>query len=393
LFEFIFLDILLIALLLAIFPYFVRLLVLVYSHFVNSVSNSKIEELPTSIEMPKISIVLPVFNEEKLIVRKVQNLLSLKYPDGKFEVVIVDGCSTDKTVELIKSFEDQRIVLVQNKTREGVTQATKDGVRISMGDIVVLTDTEALFKEDALQLLAYDLRDSSVGAITGMEEIVNPKDNFVTQMEHTHRSFYNLFSISESILFSTSYFRGEFAAIRKPLFPMNVDSDKGILDVEIALSAIKAGYRAKCDPNIKFYGLAANEVGDRNRQKIQRATLNQECILKNRDLLFMNNLYGRVIFPTKFAIHIISPVLFFASIFLFPFALFELPWQFGVFVLGIFLVCFLVPKTRDIFLTFALSQIYLLIGLLKATIFGHPKFLKQVESTRRNFDTISDKDS
>ena len=91
---------------------------------------------------------------------------------------------------------------------------------------------------------------------------------------------------------------------------MNVDSDQGILDVEMALSAIRVGFRARCDPRIKFYGLAANKVDDRNRQKIQRATLNQECILKNKDLLFAHNFYGRVIFPTQFAIHIISPVLF-----------------------------------------------------------------------------------
>jgi cellulose synthase/poly-beta-1,6-N-acetylglucosamine synthase-like glycosyltransferase len=279
--------------------------------------------------------------------------------------------------------------LVQNERREGVTQATKDGVQVSTGDVIVLTDTEAMFEDTALQLLADDLKNPAIGAITGVEEIVNSKDNLVTQMEHTHRSFYNLFSISESIVCSTSYFRGEFAAIRKHLFPMNVDSDKGILDIEIALSAIRSGYRAKCDPRIKFYGLATDRLNDRNRQKIQRATLDQECILKNRDLLFTPNFYGRVIFPTKFAIHIISPILFFVSALLFPVALLELPWTIDVFVLGAFAVCCLIPNVRNLFLTFAQSQIYLLIGLMKATFLGRPKFPKQVKSTRRNFDPVS----
>jgi hypothetical protein len=278
--------------------------------------------------------------------------------------------------------------LIRNEKREGVTQATKDGVRVSTGDVVILTDTEALFEENALQLLADDLRHPEIGAITGMEEIVNPKDNLATQMEHTHRLFYNLFGVSESIVYSTSYFRGEFAAIRKFLFPTSVDS-KGILDVEIAISAIRAGYRAKIDPRIKFFGLAADRFSDRNLQKIQRATLNQECILKNKDLLFSHNFYGRVIFPTKFGMHITSPVLFFVSTLLFPLALFEVPWQIDTFVLSVFVVCCLVPKVRNIFLTFAQSQVYLSMGLLKATIFGRPKFLKQVESTRRNFDPVS----
>jgi cellulose synthase/poly-beta-1,6-N-acetylglucosamine synthase-like glycosyltransferase len=389
LFEAIFLILFIIIFILALFPYFVRIFTLSYSRILKSSSAFKIDESSDSQELPKISVILPVFNEEKIIVRKMQNLLSLKYPSAKFEIIVVDGCSTDNTVELVKSFEDKRVTLIQNGKREGVTQATKDGVKISTGDIVVLTDTEAMFEENALQILADDFKNPSIGAITGMEEIVNPKDNLVTQMEHTHRSFYNMFSISESIIYSTSYFRGEFAAIRKTLFPINIDSDKGILDVEIALSAIRAGYRAKCDPQIRFYGLAADKVSDRSRQKIQRATLNQECLIKNRDLLFTGNFYGRVILPATFATHMISPVLFLASILLLPFALFELPWQLDILVFSFVVICCLVPKVRGVFLTFALSQVYLLIGLLKATVLGRPKFLKQVETTRRNFDPVS----
>jgi cellulose synthase/poly-beta-1,6-N-acetylglucosamine synthase-like glycosyltransferase len=330
-----------------------------------------------------------VYNEEKMIGRKMQNLLGLKYPRDKLEIVVVDGCSTDRTTELVESIQDERIVLIKNEKREGVTQAAKDGVRVSTGEVVVLTDTEALVKDDALELLADDMKNPVIGAITGVEEIVNPNENIITEMEHTHRTFYNIFSLSESIVYSTSYFRGEFAAIRKSLFPMNVDSEKGILDVEIALSAIRAGYRAKCDPRIKFFGLAADTLKDRNRQKIQRATLNQECILKNRDLLFAPNLFGRMIFPSKFAIHIVSPILFMASVVLFPIVLIELPWQMDILVLSVLAASCLLPKVRNILLTFAQSQVYLFIGLMKATVFGRPKFLKQVESTRKTFDLDS----
>jgi glycosyltransferase involved in cell wall biosynthesis len=373
-------------------PYFVRILTLFYSRTskFHLKKSTETQEFAAPTAFPKISVILPVYNEEKIIVRKIQNLLNLKYPKNRLEIVIVDGCSTDKTVELIKSIEDQRIVLVKNANREGVTQATKDGVQISTGDVVVLTDVEALSKDNVLLHLAADLENQSIGAVTGMEIIVNFKDNLVTQMEQTHRSYYNIFSLSESIVYSTSYFRGEFAAIRKLLFPMNIDSYRGILDIEIALSAIRAGYRAICDPRIKFYGLATNKLSDRNRQKIQRATLNQECILKNKDLLFTPNFYGRVIFPTKFADHIISPFLFLVSTLLFPLVLVEFPWQIDALFLIVFVGCCFVTKVRSLILTFAQSQVYLLIGLLKATIFGHPKFSNQVETTRRNFDIISD---
>lgn len=370
---------------LALTPYIVRIFIWVYAHVKKEPIYRKFMRLD-KIHLPKISVVLPVYNEAKIIGRKMQNLLSLRYPKDKFEVVIVDGCSTDNTINIVESIKDERVVLIKNKKREGVTQATKDGAAASSGDIVILTDTEAMFEPEALSLLVDDMGDPSVGAICGVEKIVNPEENMVTQMESTHRAFYNTFSQSESAVYSTSYFRGEFAAIRRSLFPSNADSDRGILDVEIALSAIKAGYKAKCDPRIKFYGLAANTSKDRNKQKIQRATLNQESILHNRKLLFAANPFGRVIFPCQFAMHVFSPLLVIASIFLFPLALLELPWQIVLPIILLITASFLVRKVRNIVLTFLQSQVYLLVGLLKATVFGHPKFLNQVESTRRSFE-------
>lgn len=371
---------------LALAPYIVRISIWVYAHAKTQATSYR-KHLPINNNaVPKISVILPVYNEAKIIGRKMQNLLNLSYPKDKFEVVIVDGCSTDNTINIVESIKDERVVLVKNKKREGVTQATKDGVAASTGDIVILTDTEAMFEPQALSLLVDDMDDPSVGAICGVETIVNPEENMVTQMENTHRAFYNTFSQSESAVYSTSYFRGEFAAIRKSLFPSNADSDRGILDVEIALSAIKAGYRAKCDPRIKFYGLAANTAKDRNKQKIQRATLNQESILHNRKLMFAANPFGRVIFPCQFAMHVFSPLLVIVSILLFPLALLELPWQIVLPIILLITASFIVRKVRNVVLTFLQSQVYLFVGLLKATVFGRPKFLNQVESTRRSFE-------
>jgi biofilm PGA synthesis N-glycosyltransferase PgaC len=375
----------------ALCPYFVRIFTLAYSRYLKHDSKKDVIRVISrdADVLPKISVILPVYNEEKRVCQKIQNLLLLDYPPDKLEIVVVDGYSIDKTTELVESIKDKRINLIKNKNREGVTQAAKDGVRASAGEVIVLTDTEAIFKDDVLKLLAEDLKDPFIGAITGVEEIVNPHENPITEMEYAHRAFYNLFSISESVVYSTYYFRGEFAGIRKSLFPMNVDSQKGVLDVEIALSAIRAGYRAKCDPRIKFFGLAAGTLNDRNKQKIQRATLNQESIIQNRDLLWTPNLFGRVIFPCTFAIHMVSPVLFMISIALSPLAMLELPWQIDALVLSAIAISCLITKVRNTFLTFVQSQVYLFIGLMKATIFGRPKFLSQVESTRRDFDPHS----
>jgi len=89
------------------------------------------------------------------------------------------------------------------------------------------------------------------------------------------------------------------------------------------------------------------------------------------------------------SIHVISPVLFIASFALLPLVLLQLPWQMDIIVLSVLAASCLLPKVRNTFLTFIQSQVYLFIGLMRATVFGRPKFLKQVESTRKTFDLDS----
>ena len=61
---------------------------------------------------PFVSIVISVFNEEKMIESRLENLLSLNYPRDKYEIIILDDKSQDSTVELIKNF------LANNKLKE-----------------------------------------------------------------------------------------------------------------------------------------------------------------------------------------------------------------------------------------------------------------------------------
>lgn len=390
----------------AISPYIVKLFFVFHFYLrtrVHKIRGKNAEGTSIS-HFPKISVILPVHNEEKVIKAKIRNLLELEYPRNSMEIIVVDGCSTDKTVELVEAFKDARIKLIRQKEREGVTEAVKAGVQSSKGEIIVMTDAEAAFGSNALRFLVEDLTNPDVGAVTGIEVIVNPSQNVFTQMESIYRKFYHMSSIAESIAYSTSIgFRGEFVGVRKELFPMTVNSVKGILDVEIALGVIRKGYRAICDERIKFFGLAADNLGDRNKQKIQRATLNQETILQNIDFLLRPKFktFGLVTFPSNFFMYFISPFVFLILLGMFPLVIINwlihsqilihpeiLASIFVAIVLSLSFARAHAHKCLVFVLAFFHAQFSLAVGVLRI-FWGRPIFLSQVRSTRKDFSTIS----
>lgn len=345
------------------------------------------EEHIKRVKSAAFSIVLPVYNEEELIERKMTNLLRLNYPNHLVEIIVVDGGSQDRTVSLARSFKDKRIIVLQQKEREGVTEAAKLGVRLSKNDIILLTDIEALFEPDVLQLLAEDLSNSEIGAVGGVQVVERPYENIYARMEFAYRKFYDMMRLAESKAYSTHHFRGELVAVRKELFPMDMDPVKGVLDAGIAYNVIRRGYRAICDERIKYLEPATETLRDRNKQKIQRGTLGQETMIQNIDMLFNPKFktFGLFTFPCNFLMHMVAPPIFVTLLFLFPFFFLCLYLMTPIvfFCALIITSCVLIFKqTRTVLLSFIHAQYSLTMGLLRIFVFGRPRFHDQITSTR-----------
>ncbi len=116
---------------------------------------------------PSVSVILTVFNEEKIIAEKIGNFLACKYP-GTSELVIVSDGSTDGTGEIIRRFEGERIRLIANRERRGKDPVLADAVRNSVGEIMVFTDVGAMFAENALAELIRPFANPDVGLVTGV---------------------------------------------------------------------------------------------------------------------------------------------------------------------------------------------------------------------------------
>lgn len=87
-----------------------------------------------------ISIIVPVYNAEKFIRETVQSVLDQTYKD--FELLLVDDCSKDRSVEVIESIEDERVVLLRQEHNAGAYAARNRGLKEAKGRYIAFLDSD-----------------------------------------------------------------------------------------------------------------------------------------------------------------------------------------------------------------------------------------------------------
>ena len=104
--------------------------------------------------MKLVSIIMPMYNAEKYIVEAVNSILNQKY--CKFELIIVDDGSTDKSLELIKRLKekDERITILKQKNKHAGS-ARNYGLKISRGEYVIFLDSDDIFEKNMISKLVY----------------------------------------------------------------------------------------------------------------------------------------------------------------------------------------------------------------------------------------------
>ena len=111
-----------------------------------------------------VSVVMPVYNEEQYIEKCVDSLLLQDYPIDKMEWIFVDGCSTDKTVEILSGYQDKypSLIKVYNNPNKIVPYAMNIGIAASKGKYIVRLDAHADYATDYISKCIYYLENTSL---------------------------------------------------------------------------------------------------------------------------------------------------------------------------------------------------------------------------------------
>ncbi len=116
---------------------------------------------------PKVSIVIPAYNEEKYIGRTLFSLLkSEQKTDISYEVILVDNNSTDKTVEVAKKFQSGVDLRLIHERRQGRGVARARGFKEARGEIILSADADTIFYSGWIETLTKELKGGTVGVTT-----------------------------------------------------------------------------------------------------------------------------------------------------------------------------------------------------------------------------------
>jgi cellulose synthase/poly-beta-1,6-N-acetylglucosamine synthase-like glycosyltransferase len=199
-----------------------------------------------SAEWPRISIVLSAFDEEACIREKIENCLALDYPAHLVEVLVgCDGC-TDRTAEIARAAGGDRVRVHELSPRAGKASVLSRLVPEARGELVVLTDANAMLDPGALRALAARFRDPAVGAVVGRLRIVSPGSRDVEEGVYwRYETFLKHLEGRHGCVLGAN---GGIYAIRRLLFaPLRADTitDDFVVPVRIAVRGFQVPFAAE----------------------------------------------------------------------------------------------------------------------------------------------------
>lgn len=198
---------------------------------------------------PKVSILVPAYNEGKSIVKGLKAILEIKYSD--YEVVIINDGSRDKTLELCMPFlEDPRVRIINKKVNQGKAFALNDALPCLNGDIVVVLDADAEPDHSLLTHLVWQFRFARVGAVTGHPRVKNVVNLLARIQVVEFASIIGLLRRSQRIFGRIVTVSGIVAAFRKEaLYDVNGFSpDMYTEDIEITWKLQRRFWDVRYEP-------------------------------------------------------------------------------------------------------------------------------------------------
>ena len=248
--------------------------------------------------VPDVTIIIPAYNESTSISETITNKLNLNYPDNKLEIIVVSDESDDGTDEIVEQYKARGVKLIRQVPRKGKTSALNLAVPQASGEIVVFSDANSIYDENALNYLLENFHDDKVGYVTGKMIYTNPNGVVIGDGCGAYMRYENYVRHVETKLNSVVGVDGGIDAIRKDIYqPMNADQ---LPDFVLPLSVIEQGYRVVYEERALLKEEALSDAATEFRMRV-RVSLRAFWALWDKRKLF--NPFNFPVFSLELLFH------------------------------------------------------------------------------------------
>jgi cellulose synthase/poly-beta-1,6-N-acetylglucosamine synthase-like glycosyltransferase len=185
--------------------------------FFENFGRTKKEEGRKISRYPTVTITVPVYNEEKTVVKTIETLLNLDYPKDKLKIVVVNDGSKDRTWERVQVFKENPQVVLHNKENGGKYTALNYSIQNSTSELIGCLDADSFVEPHALKTIVSYFEDTETMAVTPAVKIHEP-DNII---RHIQKNEYNMGVFNKKVfgqLGAINITPGPFSFFRREVF-------------------------------------------------------------------------------------------------------------------------------------------------------------------------------
>lgn len=237
----------------------------------------------TDDELPEVTLLVAAYNEEDFVQKKIENTLSLNYPQHKLHQMWCTDGSDDQTPNILARYAD--VEVLHKPERAGKIAAMNRAVKFVKTPIVIFSDANTLLGKESIRKIAEMFHKPQVGCVSGEKRIFNGASEAASAAgEGLYWKYESTLKRWDAELFSAVGAAGELFAIRTELFN-EVEPDTLLDDFIISLRVAMQGYKIDYDPEAYAIETASANVKEELKRKIRIAAGGIQSVVRLHPLL------------------------------------------------------------------------------------------------------------
>ncbi|HEV7642640.1 MAG TPA: glycosyltransferase [Pyrinomonadaceae bacterium] len=261
---------------------------------------------------PFVSVVVPAYNEEKVICKTIESLLTSDHKN--FEIIVVDDGSSDSTYDLAREkFAGNPQIRIFRKENGGKASALNFGWRQASGEIIIALDADTLFLPNTISELIHRFADEKIGAVAGNAKVGN-RINIVTKWQALeYITSQNMDRRAFSSLNCITVVPGSVGAWRREILEQTggFSGDTLAEDQDLTIQIRKLGYLVGYEENAIGLTEAPDTLRGLAKQRFRWSYGTLQCMWKHKRAL-LNPKYGTLGFiamPNVWIYQVIFPLI------------------------------------------------------------------------------------